>query len=78
MRALAFDNAIDVAGPILIKSEQLDDPTLVENASEKSQEHLLAISRRRSLSESVTDVLVTRGDQQVLLSAVGNEGAKTW
>jgi uncharacterized protein (DUF2336 family) len=76
IRVLAFDNAIEVAGPVLAKSERLDDPALVENASEKSQEHLLAISRRAALSESVTDVLVMRGDQQVLLSAAGNEGAK--
>jgi uncharacterized protein (DUF2336 family) len=76
VRALAFDNAIEVAAPILIHSERLDDPTLTENASEKSQEHLLAITRRRSLSEMVTDVLVKRGDQQVLLSAAGNDGAR--
>jgi len=76
IRALAFDDAIDVAGPVLIQSERLDDPTLVENATKKSQEHLLAISRRRSLSEIVTDVLLERGDRQVVLSTVENRGAK--
>jgi uncharacterized protein (DUF2336 family) len=76
VRVLAFDNAIEVAGPVLIRSERLDDASLVENASEKSQEHLLAISCRRSLSETVTDVLVARGDKQVLLSAAGNAGAR--
>ena len=76
MRALAFDDSIDVAAPVLAQSERLDDPTLVETASRKGQEHLLAISRRRSLSEQVTDVLVERGDQQVLLSTAENGGAK--
>ncbi len=76
IRALAFDDEIDVAGPVLEQSERLDDATLVENAQKKGQEHLLAISRRRSLSESVTDVLVERGDQQVVLSTVENSGAK--
>jgi uncharacterized protein (DUF2336 family) len=37
---------------------------------------LLAISRRRALSESITDVRVVRGDQQVVLSAAENRGAK--
>src|SRR5882757_5032198 len=76
IRVLAFDDAIDVAGPVLAKSERLDDPTLVENARQKGQEHLLAISRRRSLSELVTDELVERGDQQVVLSTAANLGAK--
>jgi uncharacterized protein (DUF2336 family) len=75
IRALAFDDEIDVAGPVLEQSERLDDATLVENARQKGQEHLLAISRRRSLSESITDVLVERGDQQVVLSAAENRGA---
>jgi uncharacterized protein (DUF2336 family) len=76
IRALAFDDEIDVAGPVLEQSERLDDATLVENAQKKGQEHLLAISRRGSLSESITDVLVARGDQQVVLSTAENRGAK--
>src|SRR5262249_24994551 len=36
----------------------------------------LAISRRRSLSEAVTDVLVERGDAQVLLTLAANAGAR--
>src|SRR5262245_17229482 len=44
VRKLAFDDAIDVAGPVLTRSERLDNVTLVENASTKSQQHLLAIS----------------------------------
>ncbi|HLH98961.1 MAG TPA: DUF2336 domain-containing protein [Xanthobacteraceae bacterium] len=76
IRNLAFDDEIDVAGPVLEQSERLDEEALVENASRKGQEHLLAISRRRSLSEKVTDVLVERGDQQVVWSAVENRGAK--
>jgi uncharacterized protein (DUF2336 family) len=76
VRQLAFDDEIDVAAPILTRSERLDEPALVENAKTKSQDHLLAISRRRTLSEAVTDVLVERGDRQVLLSTVENHGAQ--
>ena len=76
MRALASDDSIDVAAPVLAQSERLDEPMLVETAIRKSQEHMLAISRRRSLSERITDVLVERGDRQVVLSTAANSGAK--
>src|ERR1700676_5688808 len=56
---LAFDDAIEVAGPVLRKSERLDEEALVANAKTKGQPHLLALSERKSLEEEVTDVLVT-------------------
>jgi hypothetical protein len=73
---LAFDDAIAVAGPVLRESERLDDNALVANASLKSQAHLLAISQRKSIAEQVTDVLVERGNQEVVRSVVSNEGAR--
>jgi uncharacterized protein (DUF2336 family) len=73
---LARDDAIDVAGPLLEKSRQLDSDTLIETARNKSQQHLLAISRRSVLDEALTDVLVERGDKSVVLSAAGNPGAR--
>ena len=76
LRALACDNSIDVASSILIQSINLDELTLIECAKTKSQEHLFAISRRKTLSEAVTDVLVERGDPQVALSTAQNAGAK--
>ena len=75
IRTLAFDDAIGVAGPVLARSNLLDNATLVENARTKSQDHLLAISRRMSLAETVTDVLVERGNRDVALTAVKNPGA---
>ena len=76
VRTLAFDDDVDIACPVLAQSERLDDPTLVENAREKSQEHLLAISRRSALSTAVTDVLVERGDAEVIVSTVENRRAQ--
>jgi uncharacterized protein (DUF2336 family) len=76
MRELALDDEIAVAGPILRGAAQLDGETLVEGARTKGQEHLLAISRRPYLSESVTDVLVERGNREVALSTAGNAGAR--
>jgi uncharacterized protein (DUF2336 family) len=76
VHTLAFDDAIDVAGPMLTQSDRLTDEMLVENAMSKSQAHLLAISRRNRLSPVVTDVLVDRGDSNVVNSVVANLGAE--
>ena len=76
IRALAFDDSIEVAGPVLSQSMRLDDETLIENARSKSQSHLMAISTRKTLSRAVTDVLVLRGNDEVLQSAVNNPGAE--
>ena len=76
LRILACDDAIEVASPVLTQSERLDTDTLVACATTKSQEHLLAISRRRTLPVAVTDVLVERGDPQIVLSTASNPGAR--
>ena len=73
---LAFDDSIDVAGPILQKSQKLESYALVANVCTKGQTHLLAISKREQLEETVTDVLVTRGDQEVVNSVATNSGAR--
>ena len=73
---LAFDDHIEVAQPILRQSERLDDPALLANANTKSQRHLFAISQRQSLSETVTDVLVERGNREVVHAVVKNVGAR--
>ena len=76
IRALAFDDVIEVAGPVLTQSNRLDDATLIETAKSKSQAHLLAISNRKTLSGAVTDVLVLRGNDEVVQNTVNNPGAE--
>ena len=73
---LAFDDDIEVASPVLAQSARLDDRDLVTAGRNKSQQHLFAIAQRRSLSEAVTDVLVERGDRDVVHSVVRNVGAR--
>lgn len=75
-RVLASDDEIDVAGPLLEHSSQIDNDTLLAAARTKGQEHLLAISRRRSIDESITDVLLERGDKPVVLSTASNPTAR--
>jgi uncharacterized protein (DUF2336 family) len=76
IRQLALDEAIEVAGPVLSRFERLDDATLIETAQNRSQAHLLAISNRRALSGAVTDVLVLRGNDEVVQNTVNNPGAE--
>ena len=76
VHTLARDDEIAVAGPVLSLSDRLTTPDLIEIASAKSQSHLLAISKRSSLSESVTDVLVERGDREVIGRLAGNAGVR--
>ncbi|MGO9630667.1 MAG: DUF2336 domain-containing protein [Xanthobacteraceae bacterium] len=73
---LAFDDDIAVAQPVLQHSQRLQDSALLASANTKSQQHLLAISKRRSLSEAVTDILVKRGDREVMHSVAKNAGAR--
>lgn len=76
VRSFAFDDDIQVAAPVLVRSRELSDGDLVENARSKSQAHLLAIAERLELSESVTDVLVDRGDIRVVRRVARNRRAR--
>jgi len=76
VNTLARDDEIAIAGPVLSMSDRLTTPDLIEIAMAKSQSHLLAISKRSSLSESLTDVLVDQGDRQVISKLAENAGAR--
>lgn len=73
---LSRHDRITVAGPVLARSNRLTESDLIEVAKSKSQGHLLAISARPSLPESVTDVLAERGDLHVCQALAGNSGAQ--
>jgi uncharacterized protein (DUF2336 family) len=72
---LASDDSIDVAWPVLSQSKRLDTETLIACAKTKSQQHLLAISKRQSVPEALTDILVVRGSDDVVTSVASNRGA---
>jgi len=76
IRKLAFDDSIEVAGPVLCQSERLDGKSLVANARTKSQQHLLAIASRKHIPCEVSDVLVKRGNREVVGSVTANPGAR--
>lgn len=73
---LARDNEIAVAGAVLANSSRLRTSDLVEIASTRGQDHLLAISGRTNLPEAVTDVIVDRGDGKVIRKLANNASAR--
>jgi uncharacterized protein (DUF2336 family) len=76
IRTLARDDEIAVAGKVLATSSRLQTGDLVEIASTKGQAHLLAISGRTNLPEAVTDVIVDRGESNVIRKLANNATAR--
>jgi len=76
IRYLANDDAIAVAGPVLQQSPCLDEEFLVGCARCKSQDHLAAMSLRPTIGHHLSDVLIERGNDQVVLNLAKNSGAK--
>jgi uncharacterized protein (DUF2336 family) len=75
-RRLAMDDDIAVAEPLLEHCRVLEGPDLADIARQKSQAHLLAISARQDLGDAVTDILIRRGNGEVLLKLSRNAAAR--
>ncbi|WP_246174564.1 DUF2336 domain-containing protein [Bradyrhizobium paxllaeri] len=76
IRNLAFhDNAL-VAGHVLRHSVCLSEKDLLEIIQTRSQQHLLAISDRKTLNEALTDALMRFGDVNVSNALARNAGAR--
>jgi len=73
---MARENEILVAGPLLRRSPVLDEQVLLEIARARGQQHLLAIAERAALSSDLTDVMMLRGDREVVRRTAGNAGAR--
>src|SRR3989338_6669997 len=69
------NDEIEVARPILVESGVLHNADLINIIKRHSQEHLVAISLRKNISEDVTDFLVDKGNDKVLETLACNEGA---
>jgi uncharacterized protein DUF2336 len=73
---LAWDDDISVAGDVLTHSSRLSTEALLEIARTKGQDHLFAISARDNLPETVTDVIVGRGEDKVIRRLAKNASAQ--
>jgi uncharacterized protein (DUF2336 family) len=76
VRALALDDAVAVAAPVLSQSTALSDSDLALCASTRSQGHLFAIAQRQTISEMITDILIERGEPKVVHTVAKNAGAR--
>jgi uncharacterized protein (DUF2336 family) len=76
IRRLAIDDELVVAEPVLTGAPGLSADELIQIARTKSQGHLLAISGRRQLDEAVTDILLDRGNRDVIYKLAQNSGAR--
>ncbi|MBT3400390.1 MAG: DUF2336 domain-containing protein [Rhodospirillaceae bacterium] len=73
--ALANDNA-EIAHPILMRSDVLKDPQLIEIIRNRDLEHQLSVAMRTSVSETVADVLVETEEVTVIERLLENPGAE--
>ncbi len=74
-KELANDE-IEVAYPILKKSDLLRDLDLIEVIRTRTFEHQLVISQRQRVSEVVSEALVDTERERVIVSLLKNVGAK--
>jgi uncharacterized protein (DUF2336 family) len=76
IRKLARDESIEVARPVLQGSRALTDDDLLAVAHIRGQDHLRAISQRVTVSETVSEAIVERGDDTTVGVLLRNDGAQ--
>ena len=72
---LAKSDDIEVARPLL-EGAPLSDPDMKYIAETKSQAHLLALSSRLGITEALSEILVERGDREVVHTIATNQDAR--
>ncbi|MBR0935420.1 DUF2336 domain-containing protein [Bradyrhizobium jicamae] len=75
-RRLANHDDADVAAPILHKCACLSEADLIDIAWLRTEGHLFAIAGRAKISPELSDILLMRGDTNVLRALAGNAGAE--
>jgi uncharacterized protein (DUF2336 family) len=67
---------IEVAQPVLRHSRALSEETLLRVVAEKSQAHILAVTKRDGVSEKLSEAIVSKGSDEVVSSLLANERAR--
>ena len=76
LKSFAMDEDIEVSRPVLERSTMLSDEDLMEIIATRTQEHMMAISKRVGVSEQVSGAIVDRGTETVIASLLDNHTAK--
>ena len=74
--SLARNDDMAVAGPILEFSGMLSYDTLVDIAMTKWPNQLAAVAGREGLTETITDLLIERGNADVMHKLISNHSAR--
>ncbi len=74
-RRLAMD-VIEVARPVIERSKALTEADILDVIKEKSQDHMLAVTKRPDIGESVSSALVAKGEDRVVASLLENRTAR--
>lgn len=74
-RRLAMD-VIEVARPVLEHSKALSEADLIDVIQAKSQDHMLAVTKRPHIGENVSSALVEKGEDRVVASLLENRTAR--
>ena len=74
-RRLAMDE-IEVARPVLERSRALTESDVLDVIDKKSQDHLMAVTKRSDIGEKVSSALVNKGEDHVVVSLLQNTAAK--
>lgn len=74
--SLAHNDNPAISSPVLEKSDALTEDVLAEIAVTKHPKHLGAIARRTQVSPRIMDILIDRGDAEVMRLVAANAGAR--
>jgi uncharacterized protein (DUF2336 family) len=74
-RRLAMDE-IEVARPVIERSRALTERDLIDVINAKSQDHMMAVTKRPDVTESVSSALVHKGEDRVVASLLENRTAR--
>jgi uncharacterized protein (DUF2336 family) len=76
IKRLSWDDDIAISGPILGRYKAISDADILDIAEAKSPAHLLAIACRSAIDEATTDVLLNRGNPEVMRKVADNKSAR--
>lgn len=74
-RRLAMD-VIEVARPVIEGSRALSETDILDVIQQKSQDHMMAVTKRPDIGEKVSSALVAKGEDRVVASLLENRTAR--
>jgi hypothetical protein len=76
IRALADNDSVDIAGPVLARSQRLDASDLARCAATQGQDHLHALCHRTEIPEVLSAALIKHGGRSVIDRLAQTDGVR--